>query len=329
MGHADAAQADGVRRDGERISLSIMAATHIHDSRSEIREAIDRGLATGRPFAPVRWWASLKAVAARWSELDVMRKAAALSYYAAFSVVPILVIALWVGALVVDAANLRSHVMAQVGTIFGPTTAQWVGGAIASADEMEGGIAALVSVVLLIVGATTALGELKSSLDEIFGTEGVKENWLSLVRARAYALGMILTLGLLLVMSLFVNALVSSAMSWGGARFGLSSEWVARIVSEVSTFVSTGALFAAVYAWLPSKRIGWRAVARATLISAALFTVGRWVVATWLATSEAVSSFGAAASLALVLLWFYYSAVIFYTAAILAGAHVRRATTAT
>jgi membrane protein len=139
------------------------------------------------------------------------------------------------------------------------------------------------------------------------------------VGARAYAFGLILTLGFLLVLSLFANASLTSALHWSGERFGLSGAWVARAISEVSTFLSTAALFAAVYAWLPSRHIGWRAVVRATVVSAALFTVGRWAVATWLVTSEAVSSFGAAASLALVLLWFYYSAVIFYTAALIAA----------
>jgi len=303
-----------------------MDTAQSHGEPSSVREAIQRGLATGRPLAPLRWWDEAKSRISRWSELDVTRKAAALSYYAAFSVVPILVIALWVGALVVDAANLRTHVMAQIGGLFGPTTSQWVETAIAQAGDTKSGVAALISVVLLIVGATTSLAELKSSLDEIFGSDGVKdEGWLTLVRARAYALGLILTLGFLLVMSLFANAALASAMTWGGERFGLSGVWLARAIAELSTFVSTAALFAAVYGWLPSRHIGWRAVVRATLISAALFSIGRWIVATWLATSEAVSSFGAAASLALVLLWFYYSAVIFYTAAIIAAGDPRPA----
>jgi len=306
-----------------------MDTLHAQDEPSDIRAAIRRGLATGRPFAPLRWWTVVKARIARWSELDVTRKAAALSYYAAFSVVPILVIALWVGALLVDAANLRTHVLAQIGGLFGPTTVQWVDSAIAQAGEMRSGVAALISVVLLVIGATTSLAELKSSLDEIFGNNGVvEESWLSLVRARAYALGLILTLGFLLVTSLFANAALSSAMTWGGERFGLSGVWVARIIAETSTFLSTAALFAAVYGWLPSRHIGWRAVVRATLISATLFSIGRWIVATWLATNEAVSSFGAAASLALVLLWFYYSAVIFYSAAIIAAGDVRPGTKA-
>ena len=291
------------------------------DERSEIRAAIERGKATGRPLLAFRLAERAKGLVARWSEVDVMRKAAALAYYATFSVVPILVIALWVGALVVDAANLRGHVLAQVGTIFGDGTASWVSEAIDQAGEMKGGVAALVSVALLVIGATTSLAELKSSLDEIFGTgKEHEESWLSLVRARAFAFGLILTLGFLLVLSLFANASLTSLLHWGGQRFGLSgAAWVARAISEVSTFVSTAALFAAVYAWLPSRHIGVHAVIRATLISAALFTIGRWVVSTWLVTSEAVSSFGAAASLALVLLWFYYSAVIFYTAAVIAA----------
>ena len=167
-----------------------MDTATIPDEPSGVREAIRRGLATGRPLAPLRWWDAAKSRISRWSELDVTRKAAALSYYAAFSVVPILVIALWVGALVVDAANLRTHVMAQIGGLFGPTTSKWVESAIAQAGDMKSGIAAIISLVLLIVGATTSLAELKSSLDEIFGSDGIKdEGWLTLVRARAYALG--------------------------------------------------------------------------------------------------------------------------------------------
>lgn len=304
---------------------TIMATAQTHDGPADIREAIRRGLSTGHPLAPLRAWGWVKARLKRWSELDVLRKSAALAYYAAFSVVPILVIALWVGALIVDAANLRTHVIAQIGGLFGAETGQWVQSAIAQAGDFESGVAAAISVVLLVIGATTSLAELKSSLDEIFGKGDAKEeSWLSLVRARAYALGLILTLGFLLVLSMFANAALTSALSWGGERFGFTGTLVAKIVAEASTFVSTAALFAAVYGWLPTRHIGWRAVVRATLISAALFSIGRWVVATWLATSEAVSSFGAAAALALVLLWFYYSAAIFYTAAILAADDAKR-----
>lgn len=260
----------------------------------------------------------VRSFAARWSKVDVLRKAAALSYYAVFSVVPILVIALWIGAQFVDAANLRTHVVSQVGIVLGPA-ARWLEEAIASAGDFRFGAAALVSFGLLLVGATTALAELESSLDEIFGLEARgDEGWVSLVRARAYALGLIVTLGFLLVVSLFVNGALAASLAWSGAYFGLSERWIALAASEASTFLSAAALFAAVYAWLPSRPIGRRAVVRATLVSATLFTVGRWFLATWLASSDIAESFGAAASLALVLLWFYYSAAIFYTAAILA-----------
>jgi membrane protein len=246
-----------------------MDTLHAQDEPSDIRAAIQRGLANRPSFAPLRWWTVVKARIARWSELDVTRKAAALSYYAAFSVVPILVIALWVGALWVDAANLRTHVLAQIGGLFGPTTSKWVDSAIAQAGEMRSGCRGGSSRSCCSSSARRrrSPSSSRASTRSSATTASWRRGWLSLVRARAYALGLILTLGFLLVLSLFANAALTSALSWGGERFGFSGRVVARS-SRGLDLRQHRALFAAVYAWLPTRHIGWRAVVRATLISA-------------------------------------------------------------
>ena len=190
----------------------------------------------------------------------------------------------------------------------------------------EGGIAAIVSIVLLVIGATTSLAELKSSLDEIFGSDGERRRRAgsSLVRARAYALGLILTLGFLLVTSLFANAALVERDDLGRrAVRALGRVDRADHRRSVDLRQHRGALRGCLR-WLPSRHIGARAVVRATLISATLSPSAGGSSRRGSRRSEAVSSFGAAASLALVLLWFYYSAVIFYTAAIVAAGDVRR-----
>lgn len=262
---------------------------------------------------------ALRCVAGYWSQARVMRKAAALAYYAAFSVAPLLVVALAAASLFADARGLERHVLDQVGSLVGRDTADWLAGVLARTSATEGGIAALVAGVVVLVGATTALAELKDGLDEIFAAPPRAEaSWWSFLRARAFALGLILTLAFLLVVSLFANALLVAFAAWTTAWLG--GDVAPIVVGELVTFSGTAALFASVYAWLPSAAIGWRGILRATLISTALFAAGRWIVSTWIASADEVSVFGAAGAFAVVLLWVYWSAIAFYSGAVLAVA---------
>lgn len=260
-----------------------------------------------------------RAAAALWSRVDVMRISAALAYYGAFSVAPLLIVALGVAAWFVDARALEGHVVAQIAGVVGPTVAEWIGGVLAETRASEGGLAVSIAGVLVLVGATTALAELKTGLDDIVGAPPASTaSWWSFVRARAFALGLILTIALMLVVSMFASAALTAFAASATAFLG---ESVGRAVAgEAIVFAGTALLFAAVYAWLPARRLGWRGVAKATLISSTLFTAGRWAIGTWLATGEAVSAFGAAGAFAVFLLWMYYSAVVFYTAAVIAVA---------
>jgi len=263
--------------------------------------------------------AHARAAAALWSRVDVMRLSAALAYYGAFSVAPLLVLALGVAALFVNARALEGHVVEQIAGVVGPDVADWISRVLAETSGREGGVAVSIAGVLVLVGATTALAELKAGLDDIVGApKAGKQSWWSFVRARAFALGLILTVAFLLVVSMFASAALatfaSASTDWLGEPLGRA------VASEAIVFAGTALLFAAVYAWLPARRLGWRGVAKATLISATLFTAGRWVIGTWLATGEAVSAFGAAGAFAVFLLWMYYSSVVFYTAAVIAVA---------
>ena len=110
-----------------------------------------------------------RAAAALWSRVDVMRISAALAYYGAFSVAPLLVVALGAAAWFVDARVLEGHVVAQIGGVVGPRVAEWIGGVLAETRASEGGFAASLAGILVLVGATTALAELKAGLDDIVG----------------------------------------------------------------------------------------------------------------------------------------------------------------
>lgn len=255
-----------------------------------------------------------------WLRSDVLRKSAALAFYTAFSLAPLLVIALWAGSLLVDAAALRQQLLMQLRDLFGPTTAEWIDGVLAQTRYEGGGLAAMAATALLLVGATTALAELKASLDEIFGRGDTPGGSISaLVRSRAYALGLIFTLGFLLMVSLFVNATIAALASHGLGWLGIGPGTAARIAGEVTTLLATAALFAAIYAWLPARRIGLRAVLWATGLSAVCFTIGRLVISEVIANTD-VTAYGAAGAFAVVLLWIYYSAVVFYSAAVVVAA---------
>ena len=259
-----------------------------------------------------------------WLRSDVFRKSAALAFYTAFSLAPLLVIALWAGSLLVDAETLRQQLLVQLRSLFGDSTAQWIDGVLAQTRYERGGVAAFAATALLLVGATTALAELKASLDEIFGPGDEPAGSISaLVRTRAYALGLIFSLGFLLIVSLFVNATIATLASHGLGWLGVGAGLTARITGELSTLLATAALFASIYAWLPSRRIGLRAVLWATGLSAVSFTFGRLVIGEVIANTD-VTAYGAAGAFAVVLLWIYYSAVVFYSAAVLVAEWVPR-----
>lgn len=251
-----------------------------------------------------------------WSTHRASSMGAALAFYATFSIAPILVIAIAVAGFIFGPEAARGEVVAQIRGVTGTGGAETIQALLAGAYRSDLGVwASVVAGVTLLVAATSVFAELKDSLDVIWG-KGTSERSgiVALLRERLLSFGLILTMGFLLLVSLVVSAALAALQkSWGG-WFG-GKEWLLEAFNSMFSFVVVTVLFASIYKWLPDPRIAWRDAATGAAVTAALFTLGKFVIGLYLGNSDIASGFGAAGSLIAILLWVYYSSQIFFMGA--------------
>ena len=270
-------------------------------------------------------WPLVKDAATAWIDDYAPSMGAAIAYYTMFSLAPLLLIAIAVAALVFGQEVASGEVLAQLRGLMGEQGAQAVQAMLESASKPEQGVlATIVGVLLLVVGATTVFGELQDALDRIWRAPARKESgvW-SLLRSRLLSFGMILGIGFLLIVSLVMSAALSAIGKWMGPMFG-SWEVVAQAVNFVISFAMVSVMFALIYKIMPRVKIAWRDVWTGAIVTALLFTIGKFAIGLYIGKSGVASAFGAAGSLAVLLIWIYYSAQIFLLGAEFTWAYAHR-----
>lgn len=268
-------------------------------------------------------WLRLFALAGKgWLDDDAPSMGAAIAYYTVFSLAPLLVIVIAIAGAVFGREAVQGQVVTELSGLIGAEGATLVEALVASASDTDRGrVAGLVSVALLLVGATTVFAQLQSALDRIWKVpESAKPSGLwAVLRARLLSFGLILGVAFLLMVSLAVSAALAALGTWAG---GALPEWETLLQAvnfAVSLATFTG-LFAMIYKGLPSTPIAWRDVWIGALVTALLFEVGKLGIALYLGKSGVTESFAAAGSLVVLLAWVYYAAQVF-----LLGAEFTRA----
>lgn len=259
------------------------------------------------------FWKLAKDSVVAWMDDYAPSMGAALAFYTVFSVGPLLIIVIAVAGLVFGHAAAQGEVVAQLRQLLGEEGAIAVQGMLKSVSEpSQGIIAALVSVAMLLLGATTVLAELQSALDRIWKAPAMKEPgsvW-TLISVRIWALGMVLGLGFLLLVSLLASAALAALGKWWAGWFG-GWQLMLQVINFVVSFGLITSAFAMIYKLLPRVSIAWRDVWIGAALTALLFTLGKFLIGMYLGRSSIASGFGAAGSLVILLLWVYYSAQIF------------------
>ncbi|MGH8259759.1 MAG: YihY/virulence factor BrkB family protein, partial [Steroidobacteraceae bacterium] len=257
-------------------------------------------------------WALIRDSAYAWSEDRASRKGAALAYYMAFSLAPMLIIATAVAGLFFGEAAARGQIFTQAKSLLGADGARVVQSMIANAGRPGRGTwPAILGIVTIVVGATSALAELKDGLDQIWNTQTGRtfrfgRYLLDFARTRLLAIGVILSLGLLLIVSLVLSALLAGlANEIGVSR---TTDVLLQLFNFLLSFGLVTALFATVYKVLPSVQLAWRDVIVGAAVTAVLFNIGKHVIGVYLGSRASTSMYGAAGSLLVVLVWVYYSA---------------------
>jgi len=238
---------------------------------------------------------------------------AAISYYTVFSIAPLMIIVIAVAGFVWGREAVQGEIIGQLSGMLGKEGAQGVQALIESANQPTKGLVATgISIVVLIIGATTVFAELQSSLDRIWHAPKapkVSGLW-GLLRSRLLSLGFILGLGFLLLVSLVSGAAIAAFGTWAN---GLLPGWemLLYLINIVFSVGTATVLFAMIFKIMPQAKVGWRDVWVGAVVTAVLFEAGKWLISLYLGKSSVTSSFAAAGSLVVLLVWVYYSAQIF------------------
>lgn len=252
-----------------------------------------------------------------WNEDNAPRLAAALSFYTAFAIAPLLLIAIAVAGLVFGREAATHQIEQQVSGLLGSAAGEALNTMVAAASNEQGtGIAAsLIGVVTLLFAASGVFGELQGALNTIWEVQprsslGV---W-GTVKKRFFSFSMVLGVGFLLLVSLIISAVLTAfGRVVGGDQFGQTMLWKA-LNAGISFAVSTG-LFALIFKVIPDVAIRWRDIWIGAVVTALLFTLGKAALGWYLGRPGTTSTYGAAGSFVALLLWVYYSAQILFVGA--------------
>jgi membrane protein len=256
-------------------------------------------------------WLLLKDSVRGWMSHEATRTGAALAFYTVFSLAPILLLSMAIAGFFFGERTARGEIFEQISELIGPAGAATVQTVLEHAGRSgDGTLTTIISVLTLIIGANTALVELKSGLDQIWDVPPERrQGFWYFIRTQLLSVGVILSLAFMLLVSLVISAALTALekLSRGEELLNVVLEWVNQLFS----FVLVAALFGTIYKVLPSVRIAWRDVMVGAVVTAALFTVGKFAIGAYIGNSGLASTYGAAGSVILVLLWVYYSAQIF------------------
>ena len=245
---------------------------------------------------------------------DVSSLAAAIAYYTVFSLPPLLVLLVSIAGAALGPARVAEVLASQAGSAIGPGAADAVRSMIENAGATgSGALGKVLGVLALLFGATGAFSQLQKALNRAWEVEAVSDGGglVSVLLKRVLSFGMVLTIAFLLLVSLAVSAALAAV---GGAAAEVAGEGavsgLVRVLNAVVSFGVVAALFAVLFKYLPDAEIAWRDVGVGAAATALLFTVGKGAIGLYLGQADPGSAFGAAGSLALLLVWIYYSALI-------------------
>jgi membrane protein len=252
----------------------------------------------------------LKAASAWWND-NAMRLGASLSFYTVFAIAPVLLVAIAIAGLAFGPEAVRGELVGQMDGLVGREGALAVQALLEGASKRQASVlATILGTVSFMFTATTAFLELQAALNAIWRVAPNPDaNWTAFLRDRVRSFGLVVGIGFLPLVSLVISAAISAASAWVGRQ---TPGWpiVAQGLNTTVSFLVTATLFAMLFKFLPDVKLEWRHVATGAIVTAVLFTIGKHLIGLYLARSATASSYGAAASVMLLLLWVYYSSQI-------------------
>jgi membrane protein len=268
-------------------------------------------------------WNELKALVttavSNWFEHNAPRLGASVAFYTLLSLAPLLVIVIAIAGAFFGKEAAQGQLVWQIQDLIGRDGAEMVQTLLKGAQKPAAGtVATIFGLLTLFYGAGTVVAELRDALNIIWCAPSSNKTGLrsivKLLKDRTIAFTFVMGIGFLLLVSLAVNAALSAL----GERFNAllpMPAWVFKALDFAVTYVAIAILFAMIYKWLPNLHIEWRDVILGALLTSLLFGFGKYLIGIYLGTAGIASTYGAAGSLVVVLIWVYYSAQIFFLGA--------------
>ncbi|MGC1481456.1 MAG: YihY/virulence factor BrkB family protein [Chthoniobacterales bacterium] len=254
----------------------------------------------------------LKQTASEWIEDKAPMLGAAIAYYTVFSLAPLLILGISLAGLFLGPEAARGEIFAQLQGLLGTQTAEAMQDIVKNASEKEstGIIGSIIGIVTLLFGASGVFGQLQAALNTVWEVEPKPgQGIMGFIRTRFLSFGFIIVIGFLLLVSMMLTVVLSSLIEYIPGLSN-SDEWLATIANIGISFAVITLLFALIFKFLPDAKVAWHDVWIGALITALLFSIGKYLLGIYIGAGSVGSSYGAAGSLIVLLVWVYYSAQI-------------------
>lgn len=259
-------------------------------------------------------WSITKKTFSAWNAADPFRQSAVIAYYAIFSIPALLVIIITLAGFAFGREAVQGHISTQIGQAIGQSTAKQVEEMIAIAGAQKNSVwATIISVVTLILGSTGVFAQLQVSLNQIWEVKVVaKKKWLKSIKDRLFSFGLVLSIAFLMLVSLLLSAGLSVFSDWIKIHLPDFMLFLFRFVSFILSFGITSVLFALMFRILPDARIRWKDVIIGSIVTSLLFVLGKFALGIYFGKANPGSTYGAAGSIVLLMLWVSYSCMILF-----------------
>ncbi len=260
------------------------------------------------------YWEITKKTFVAWNKADPFRQSAVVAYYAVFSIPALLVIVITFAGFAFGEEAVQGEISRQISSIMGEKTAEQVEGMIAKASATKGGVlATIISVITLIFGSTGVFAQLQVSLNQIWEMKAdVKKKWLKTLKDRLFSFGLVMSIAFLMLVSLMLSAAISVMSGWLKAHLPDFMLVVFEGLNFVISLAIVSVLFALMFKILPDARIQMRDVWVGAVFTALLFTLGKSGLGIYFGKANPGSTYGAAGSIILIMLWVSYSCMIVF-----------------
>lgn len=262
-------------------------------------------------------WKVVKETFTGFSEHKITKLSGSLAYYTVFSMAPLLVVIISLCGLFLGQEAAQGEIYNQLAGFMGKETAlqlQEIVSKAAIGDKDR--IAFIIGIVTLLIGATTVFADIQESINTIWGLKPKpKRGWLKMLQNRFLSFSVIVSLGFILLVSLAITTVLDGFSTRLQARFSDVSVVLFYILNQLLTLVVISLIFAVIFKVLPDAIIKWRDVLSGAVVTAILFMLGKFAISIYIGQSDVGSTYGAAGSLVILLLWTYYSSIILYLGA--------------